>query len=83
LILPHEEFYYNDYVNRRIGKSPFQIVYGNSPRKSFELRNMGKGDKSSTEHLKNLYEEVKKHINKIKSQYKTKEDKKGGIKISR
>jgi hypothetical protein len=27
-ILPQAEFAYNDSVNRSIGKSPFEIVYG-------------------------------------------------------
>jgi transposase InsO family protein len=27
-ILPHTEFAYNDSINRSIGQSPFQIVYG-------------------------------------------------------
>jgi hypothetical protein len=30
-ILPHAEFAYNDSVNRRIGKSPFEIVYNRQP----------------------------------------------------
>lgn len=46
---------------------------GNSPRTNFELRNIDKGEKSTTEveefveHLKNLHEEVKKHIDKMNS----------------
>jgi hypothetical protein len=78
LILPQEEFSYKNYVNRSTGKSPFQIVYGYSPRTSSKLRKMDKGEKSSAEaedfveHLNHLYEEVKKHINKMNSQYKAK-----------
>jgi hypothetical protein len=38
-ILPQAEFSYNNSVNRSIGQSPFQIVYGMQPRGVFELRN--------------------------------------------
>jgi hypothetical protein len=57
-------------------------VYGNSSRTSSELRKMDKGDKSNVkaedfaEHLKNLHEEVKKHISKMNSQCKVKTDQK-------
>lgn len=80
LILPLAKFSYKNSINRSTGKSPFQIVYGISPRTASELRKMDKGDKSSSEakyfveHLKNLHEEVKKHINKMNSQYKAREN---------
>jgi hypothetical protein len=57
-------------------------MYGNSPRTAFELMKMDKGEKSSfdvedfSKNLNNLHEEVKKHINKMNSQYKAKADKK-------
>lgn len=53
-------------------------MYRSNPRTTFELRKMDKGEKSSgeaedfAEHLKNLHEEVRKHINKMNSQYKAK-----------
>jgi hypothetical protein len=37
-ILPHAEFSYNDSINRSIGQSPFQVVYGMQPRGISELR---------------------------------------------
>jgi hypothetical protein len=37
-ILPQAEFAYNDSVNRSIGKSPFEIVYGMKLRGVYELR---------------------------------------------
>jgi hypothetical protein len=37
-ILPHEQFAYNDLVNKSTGKSPFWIVYGMQPRGISELR---------------------------------------------
>ena len=71
LILPQAEFAYNNFVNRSIGKSPFQIVYGSSLRNTSELRKIDKGEISSAEaedfaeHLKNIHEEVRKHITKM------------------
>jgi hypothetical protein len=37
-ILPQADFAYNDSVNRSIGQSPFQVVYGMQPRGISELR---------------------------------------------
>jgi hypothetical protein len=37
-VLPQVEFAYNDSLNRSIGKSPFQIVYGMQPRGVSELK---------------------------------------------
>ena len=71
IILPQEEFAYNNYVNKSTSKSPFQIVYGNSLRISFELRQLDKEEISSVEveefakNLKNNHEEVRKHIIKM------------------
>ena len=71
MILPQAEFAYNNSVNRSTGKSPFQIVYGNSPRTASELRKLDKGEISSAEaeefveHLKNVHEEVRQHLTKM------------------
>jgi hypothetical protein len=46
-ILLQAEFAYNDSVNRSIGKSPFQIVYGTHPRGVSELRDSGQTATSS------------------------------------
>ena len=40
MILPQVEFAYNNSINRNIGKSPFQIIYGSSPKNTFELRKL-------------------------------------------
>ena len=60
IILPHAEFSYNNSVNRSTGKSPFQIVYENSPRITLELRKLGKGEISTTEE-KDFAEHLKKN----------------------
>lgn len=71
LILPYEEFKYNNSVRNIIGKSPFHIVYGSSPRNAYKFRQLDKGEISSVgaedfvEHLKNIHEEVRKHMTKM------------------
>ena len=86
MILPQAKFAYNNSINKSTGKSPFQIVYGNSPRTASELRQLDKGEISSTkakeftEHLKNIHEEVRKHIIKMNAKYKVKVDVKGRYK---
>ena len=71
MILPQAKFAYNNSVNRSTGKSSFQIVYGSSPINAFELRQLDKGEISSAEaeefskYLKNIHEEVRKHIIKM------------------
>ena len=64
MILPQADFSYNNSINRSIGRSPFQIVYGSSPRIALELRKIEQGEKTSVEaeefveHVKCLHEEV-------------------------
>ena len=76
LILPQADISYNNSINRSTGRSPFQIVYGSSPRTAPELRNMEQGERTSAEaeefanHIKSLHEEVHAHINKMNQQYK-------------
>ena len=64
LILPQVEFTYNNSINRSTGRSPFQIVYGSSPRTTLELRKMEQGERTSAEaeecakHIKRLHETI-------------------------
>jgi hypothetical protein len=46
-ILPQAEFAYNDSVNRSIGKSPFQILYGTQSRGVSKLRESEQAETSS------------------------------------
>ena len=77
LILPQVEFSYNNSINRSIGRSPFQIVYGSSPRIAPELRKMEQGERTSVkaeefdEHIECLHEEVHAHITKMNQWYKS------------
>ena len=55
-------------------------MYGNNPRIAYGLRKFDKGEISSVEveefakHLKNIHDEVRKHIIKMNAQYKAKAD---------
>ena len=78
MILPQAESAYNNSINRITGKSTLHIVYGNSPKNAYKLRQLDKGEISSAkaeefaDHLKNIHEEVRKHIIKMNTQYKAK-----------
>ena len=58
-------------MNRSTSRSPFQIVYGSSPKTTLELRKMEQGERTSydvedfLEHVKNLHEDVRAHIIKM------------------
>jgi hypothetical protein len=64
-ILPQAEFAYNDSINRSIGQSPFQIVYGMQPRGVLELRDLEQNATRSaraedfTEAMKEIHSQVK------------------------
>jgi hypothetical protein len=79
-ILPQEEFAYNDSVNRSIGKSPFQIVYGRQPRGVSELRVSEQTDTSNAsagefaEVMKEIHTRVKERLLKSSQEYKRRAD---------
>ena len=49
MILPQVEFSYNNSVNKYIGRSQFQIMYGSGPRTAPKLRKMEQGERTSAE----------------------------------
>jgi hypothetical protein len=63
-------------VNRSIGRSPFQIVYGTQPRGVSELRDSEQNVTSSasaeefTEAMKELHNQVKERLLKSSQEYK-------------
>ena len=73
-------FFQNNSMNRSTGRSPFQIVYGSSPRTTQKLRKMEQGERTCAKgeefakHIKRLHEEVRAHITKMNQQYKARAD---------
>ena len=82
VILPDIEFAYNDSINRSIGKSPFQVVYGIHPRGIFKLRDMSsqqqvsaQGEEFATS-IKEIHDEVKAQLQQTSDKYKKHADQK-------
>jgi hypothetical protein len=80
-VLPQEKFAYNDSVNRRIGKSPFEIIYGKQPRGVSELRDSEQIITKSAsveefaEAMEELHRRVKQRLLESNQEYKHREDK--------
>ena len=64
-ILPQAEFVYNDFLNRKTGQSPFQIVYGMQPRGVSELK-----DSKQVEFMSASVEEFVKGMKELHNQIK-------------
>jgi hypothetical protein len=79
-ILPQTEFAYNNSVNRRTGKSPFQIVYGMQSRGISKLRDSKQSATRSAsaedfaEAMKELHSQVKERLQNSSQEYKRRED---------
>jgi len=64
------EFAYNNYINRTIGMSPSEVVYGFKPRQPIDLIPMNQYARTSepasafTSHLHDLHKEISNKINK-------------------
>jgi hypothetical protein len=79
-VLPQAEFAYNDSVNRRTGKSPFDIVYGRQPRGVSELRDSEKimtksaSAEEFVEAMEELHDRVKQRLIDSSQEYKHRTD---------
>jgi hypothetical protein len=79
-ILPQVEFSYNDLLNRNIGQSPFQIVYGMQPRGVSELKDSEQAEFRSAsaedfaEGMKELHSQVKERSHNSNQEYKHRVD---------
>jgi hypothetical protein len=80
-VLAQVEFTYNDSVNKSTGKSPFQIVYGRSPKGVVDLVDLPYlGDKRSVDasdfadSMQELHEQVKQKLQESNNKYKQRKD---------
>ena len=60
LVLTQAKFAYNDPVNRYVGKSPFQIVYGISPIGIVDLVNLSNLEDRRSDEASELTKEIQK-----------------------
>jgi hypothetical protein len=81
-ILAQAEFAFNNSVNRSIGKSPFEIVYGIQPRGITELRDMNQdefrsaGAEDFTAEMQKLHDRVREQLQDSSKKYKRRVDQK-------
>jgi Integrase zinc binding domain/Integrase core domain len=76
LVLPQAEFSYNRSGSKITGKNPFEVVYGCNPKSHLDLVSLpishsysGDADERAKE-IKDLYEKVRKRIEKQNQKYK-------------
>lgn len=80
VVLPQEEYAYNDSTNRSTGLSPFEVVYGSHPRGIFELRDVQGLDKRSghadtfAEAMKEIHQQVRDTLHKNSQKIKARVD---------
>ena len=80
LVLSQAEFAYNNSINRSIGMSPFEIVHGYKPRKPSDLiplpqhARVSVSVESFAQHIKELHEQIRTHLNKSNETYKRQKD---------
>ena len=79
MVLAQAEFAYNDSVNRSTDKSPFQIVYGRSPKGVVDLIKLLNSREIKSVHasdfvdsIQKMHEHVKKRLQQSKDKYKKK-----------
>ena len=76
LLLSRAEFVYNSSINKTIGMSPLEVVYGHHPRKSIDLISIPLHTRTSEivesfeQHVRNLYKEIVKKISVSNQIYK-------------
>lgn len=79
-VLAQSEYAYNDTINRTIGKSPFEVVYGVHTRGIFELRDLGSVAirsgyaKDFSQSMKEVHESVTQALKENTSKIKQKVD---------
>lgn len=79
-MLAQVEYAYNDTINRTIGKSPFEVIYGLHTRDILELKNLGNAVTRSgyaedfTQSMKEIHESVKQELKDNTTKIKQKVD---------
>ena len=81
LVLPQEEFSFNDSVNSGTRKNPFQIIFGKNPRAILELMELPSNTLVSAhrddfvESMKEIHDSVRLALEKSAKKYKKEKDK--------
>ena len=80
MVLAQVEFAYNNFVNRSIGKTLFEMVTGMQPREVSDLRDVGEEKRSVageefSNFMKSLHKEVKLRLEQSNQKHKENVDK--------
>jgi hypothetical protein len=65
MVLPHAEFAFNNFVNRSIGCTPFEVVYGFRPNTSLDINSLplpprpNKATLDFSSYIRDVHEECK------------------------